>query len=616
MKNRFLKILSLSLLVFCQSAVISQEVLVDWTLEPNYQLYGNAANGIGPRMPLPENEKNIISHYQSPPQYQGQSASEYWPDLKMDVAIPSGAFSVEMWVLHHVNQAVGVLAQFGDAEHMQWAMGYYGKKGHFMIKEKEGIEPVVLETLMSRGMKKYWLHLVGTYDGEKIRFYFNGELAEEKSLSKEIYTPSQHGMLSMVGYLGNEPYMKIPNLVKKFSIYKGALSQEKIKENRKEMQQQIELGILYPDLFHFTAGPYLHNVGKNSMDITFECDRPLLNSWINYGSDLSMSEKKQVAVRPVEEDLPEHNIYKVHLEGLKSAEPYFYEVTAIDLNGDTIRSGDLTFRTAGSKASPFSFAIIGDTEARPHINFQVGQLIWDERPDFIINLGDLTDGGKEPHKFEWNHEYFQGMNPLTSRIPMVPVPGNGEGDLYWYSKYHNLPAYYKYEYGNAVFFMLNSNDRAAFAPGGEQYEWLENELKNCEATWKFVCHHHAPYSSDENDYGNSWEGISNLGDTLVRKIVPLYEKYGVDIVMFGHLHTYQRTLPIAMEKVDEKNGVIYLQGGGGGGNLEDFTPNRSWFSAKTYRGHHYFTVSILGKKLSMRMVDTEGRMRDFLDLKK
>jgi len=164
--------------------------------------------------------------------------------------------------------------------------------------------------------------------------------------------------------------------------------------------------------------------------------------------------------------------------------------------------------------------------------------------------------------------------------------------------------------------MLNSNKRDEFAPGAKQYVWLEEKLKASTAKWKFVAHHHAPYSADEDDYGNSWEGPTDLGDKKIREIVPLYEKYGVDMVFFGHLHTYQRTMPIEANKVSEQNGVIYIQAGGAGGNLEDFAPTRAWFSAKTYRGHHYCTVAVNGSSLSFKMYDTEGRLKDFLELRK
>ncbi len=313
-------------------------------------------------------------------------------------------------------------------------------------------------------------------------------------------------------------------------------------------------------------------------------------------------------------------IQELSLTGLSPATPYFYEVTALHPSGEKIESGILTFQTAVNEDDSYSFALMGDTEARPHINDHIGKLIWDERPNFIVNLGDLTDGGFEEHKFQWNYEYFTGTRPLHSRIPVFPVAGNGEGDLYWYRKYHKLPGdeeYYSFRYGNAEFFMLNSNEREReFIPGGKQYQWLEKALKNSTAIWKFVAHHHAPYSSDEDDYGNSWQDSTAYGDVSMRPIIPLYEKYGVDMVFFGHLHTYQRSLPLVEELVREDQGVVYVQCGGGGGNLEDFAPSRAWFSAKTYRGHHYATVTIHSKNLRLQVFDDRGRMKDLMDLKK
>jgi len=283
-----------------------------------------------------------------------------------------------------------------------------------------------------------------------------------------------------------------------------------------------------------------------------------------------------------------------------------------------MESGLLSFSTAVRESSSYMFAVIGDTEARPHINDRVSKMVWAERPNFILNVGDLTGGGQKDHKFEWNYEYFQGVTQLASRVAVFPVAGNGESDLHWYNQYHTLPkqGFYKFHYGNADFFMLNSNVPEDFAPGGRQYKWLEQELMASTARWKFVAHHHAPYSADEDDYGDAWSGVYDLGDPRIRKIVPLYERYGVDMVFFGHLHTYQRTLPIKENRVSKQHGVIYVQGGGGGGNLEDFAPSRAWFSAKTYRGHHYFTITVHESQLNFKMYDTEGRLKDYLDLNK
>jgi hypothetical protein len=209
------------------------------------------------------------------------------------------------------------------------------------------------------------------------------------------------------------------------------------------------------------------------------------------------------------------------------------------------------------------------------------------------------------------------MNQLLGRIPMFPVPGNGESDLYWYRQYHAMPLppeRYRFRYGNAEFFMLDSN--RSLGPGSEPYAWLDQQLADSTASWKFVAHHHPVYSSDEDDHGDSFRGPSSLGDENPRSAVPLYEKHGVDIVFYGHIHAYERTWPMAGGSINEQRGVRYIQTGGGGGNLENFTPTRNPFSSKLHRGHHYCLVSIHNRTLRFQMFDLEGRLRDMFEVRK
>jgi acid phosphatase type 7 len=404
-------------------------------------------------------------------------------------------------------------------------------------------------------------------------------------------------------------------------VHDGELDNAEIKKRFANLQKMVEEGKLFPNTFHFNAGPYLNSATPTSISIVWETDQPA-DFIVEYGKQVPLDKKVILSTQTIKTEgntKQENNIHEITLKGLEPETPYFYNIKAIARDGRAMESGVLTFSTAVKESSSYSFAVVGDTEARPHINDRVSKLIWDERPNFIVLVGDLTDGGTEHHKFEWNYEYFQGITQLASRVPVFPVAGNGEEDLFWYNQYHAFPqseGFYSFTYGNAEFFMLNSNQPEEFSPGKKQYVWLEEQLKKSKAKWKFVAHHHAPYSADDDDYGDSWKGNAVSGDLAIRKIVPLYEQYGVDMVFFGHLHTYQRTLPIKDNLVDSKNGVIYVQGGGGGGNLEDFAPSRAWFSAKTYRGHHYFTVTVHDGELSFKMYDTEGRLKDFLDLKK
>jgi hypothetical protein len=124
------------------------------------------------------------------------------------------------------------------------------------------------------------------------------------------------------------------------------------------------------------------------------------------------------------------------------------------------------------------------------------------------------------------------------------------------------------------------------------------------------------YSSDENDYGDTYKGPSANGDMKVRPLAELYEKYGLDINFNGHIHVYERTWPIRDGKIDLQQGVRYMVMGGGGGGLESASPTRPWFTQRVYRGHHIGQIMISGKTLQFQAFDLEGRLFDTMDITK
>jgi predicted phosphodiesterase len=204
-----------------------------------------------------------------------------------------------------------------------------------------------------------------------------------------------------------------------------------------------------------------------------------------------------------------------------------------------------------------------------------------------------------------------------SRVPIFAILGNHDQDDANYYRYICNPApehRYTFTYGNAQFFMIDT--KRDVSPGSDQHQWLEQELSRSKATWKFAVHHFSPYSSDENDYGDTWKGKSPRGDLKLRPLVELYEKHGLDICFFGHIHDYERTWPIREDKIDQNRGVIYVQAGGAGGGLENYAPTRSWFTAKVHRDHHFVLVSICGKTLQLQAIDQNGILFDQVTLNK
>jgi predicted phosphodiesterase len=591
--------------LFCLASVTDAQIEpipeIDWEFQPDYQLKGNAANKVGPVKSPPQSRFARFKSMGLPLIYFGQHPTERKTDLIAPVKLPSGNFSIEMWLINHVNMPVGLQLSArskSKPEEITWLLGCFDKEivAHF------GNE--TFSIISKKGWKKYWGHLVMTVDAGRVTLYLNGEKMLEETVSENsAYAPDV--IAELAGYFQQEPGMEISNLLKRLRLYHHALNQQEVASNFLQLQHLVEKGALFSEGFHFNAGPYLHFARPESISLTVETNH-LSHLKVAYGQTLPLKDTLVLETK--------NYIHAFQLKDLKEGTNYYYHVLAEDESGQTISSGTLTFRTPLSDQPVTSFCVIGDTESRPFVNFQLGELMWEERPEFILHLGDITDGGQEDHKFEWNHEFFTGITPLASRIPFFPVPGNGEDDLFWYKKYHHLPTpedYYQFKYGPVQFFMVNSNDPENLKEGSVQYRWLENELQNSRKDWKMVCHHHCPVSSDENDYGDTWKGeVSTQGDPRFKDVIKLYEKYQVDVVFYGHVHAYERSLPLLEGNFNEANGVYYIQSGGGGGNLEDFAPTHQSFSSKTQRGHHFLKIDVHPGRLDLKMFDLEGRLKD------
>ncbi|MFH2096324.1 MAG: metallophosphoesterase, partial [Bacteroidota bacterium] len=209
------------------------------------------------------------------------------------------------------------------------------------------------------------------------------------------------------------------------------------------------------------------------------------------------------------------------------------------------------------------FAIMGDYRCGESNASNVAQLIIAKNAEFIVTTGDnfdLSCGttldyqiGQYYHDFIYPYTGIYGTGAATNNF----FPSLGNHELYStgldeYYAYFELPGnerYYDFVRGNVHFFILNSNTVEADGtdPGSVQGSWLQNQMANSTAIWKFVVFHHPPYSS--GPHGSStymqWP----------------FKAWGADVVLCGHEHNYERLVVDTM---------LYLITGAGGAPLYAF----------------------------------------------
>lgn len=540
-----------------------------------------------------------------------------WLEVSEDSArspgcLPGREFTVSAWVsiakTTRYGGIIGYAQDNGDAE-SGWMLGYTDDAFYFALATQGADDGDGKLTYLKGGSRiepGRWYHVAGVYDGRTMRLFVNGQPdGETNEQSGDILYPSR-ATYSIACYKDDDEQFPMDGTLLEVKVLGRAQSQQQVTE---EFVPGVRLTSYQPEqeaTQRFVVKPYLQFATTDSITVMWETSRPG-RSVVEYGEELPYSQ------RTSESSIG--NLHEIRITGLSAQTPYFYRARTISEDGVELVGDALTFQTAVLPGTPFSFAILGDTQKNKPVIEKLQSFAFSLRPNFEIHLGDVVDKG--PDKSEWVEELLPASWPLMSRVCMYPAIGNHEENHSNYYQYFSLPSpecWYTYTYGNAQFFVVDTNKPVG--PGSEQYDWLDRALAESAATWKFVYHHHPVYSSDEDDYGDTYKGKSTFGNPGIRMLAPLLEKHGVDIDFCGHIHSYERTWPIFEGKVDEERGVRYIVAGGGGGGLESAGPSRAWFTQRVYRGHHLCQIMIHGKTLQFQAFDLEGRLFDTMDIRK
>jgi hypothetical protein len=291
------------------------------------------------------------------------------------------------------------------------------------------------------------------------------------------------------------------------------------------------------------------------------------------------------------------------LTALTPGTRYFYQAGS---KGKNLWSAVSSFETQASDVDRFSWVWFGDTHCFPDSG-RIVSLAQRDNPDaaFYSIAGDIVSTGL--YRNEWDQLFGYSHNAFASK-PLMPVPGNHDrqdglgAQLYYdlFSLPQNGPekvdkeSSYAFEYGNALFIMIDATQEVS-----DHTAWIEEQLKQTKAEWKFVMFHFPPYNFEEPylDIQQAW-GL-------------LFDKYHVDMVLGGHIHYYMRSKPMKAGQVVPSfaEGTVYAVSISIPGVHDNVTPE-PYAVEQDASGYYYQRMEINGKTLKYKAVNVQGKVRD------
>lgn len=239
------------------------------------------------------------------------------------------------------------------------------------------------------------------------------------------------------------------------------------------------------------------------------------------------------------------------------------------------------------------FAMIGDSGTGDAPQFEVAaQMVAFRRNfpfDFVVMLGDNIYGSKTPADFKKKFE--DPYRVLTSSgVKFYASLGNHDHTSErLYAPFNmNGQRYYTFKNGNVQFFVLDSNYMDP-----PQLQWIQQQLSGSSAAWK-ICFFHHPLYSHGRFHGSDLD--------LRARLEPLLIKYGVDVVLNGHEHVYERVMP--------QHGIQYFVLGNSG----ELRPHNLAPSPDTAKGFDtdrtFGLIEIAGDEFYFQIVSRTGATVD------
>jgi hypothetical protein len=311
--------------------------------------------------------------------------------------------------------------------------------------------------------------------------------------------------------------------------------------------------------------------------------------------------------------------HEAALQALTPSTTYRYQ---LDLDATPLGGAAtaFSFRTAPADGTgTVRFIAFGDSGTGSTDQRRLAEIMAADSFDFALHAGDIAYGGSSgtgDASWATYHSWFFGVYaPWLPSRAFFPAEGNHDSRLSnghgrAYLDLFSLPRnggsasfpdhverYYSFDYGPVHFVALDTE--FAFqevARRAEQIAWLEADLAATSQPWKVAVYHRSPFSA----------GGEHGSDLVVRNaFAPVFERYGVQLSISAHEHTYERSRPTA---IAGGLPVVYVVSGGGGAPLYP-RGTASWTAYSASR-HHYVRTEADGCRLSVEAVGADAAVFD------
>lgn len=415
-------------------------------------------------------------------------------------------------------------------------------------------------------------------------------------------------------------------------------------------------------------GPYLMVGTPSSMVVRWRTDTPT-TSVVRFGT----------ASNALNQSVSENTLkteHEIKLVGLSPKTKYYYSVGSSSsvLQGD----GNNYFETMppAKEKGKYRFGVFGDCgtnsaiqgSTRDQLNAYVGSNYlnaWLLLGDNAYNQGTET---------EYQSNFFNHYkDTFMKKTPLYPTPGNHDyhNDNFDRQNDHDVPyykifsmptqaeaggvasgtkSYYSYDYGNVHFLALDSYGREDYSTRlydtlGKQVQWIKADLEaNQNKDWIVAYWHHPPYSQ------GSRNGEIDPEMTAIRQnFIRILERYGVDLIICGHSHIYERTRLMGgfyeqhaafnptvhnyssssgkydgsdnscpyIKSPDTKKGTVYVVSGSAGhlgGRAAEY-PHKAMYYSNNEKGGAML-LEVEGNRLDAKWIGEDGEIRDKFTMEK